>query len=81
MSDLVLKSGVLGNIINYCDEGACRRHGLKKIMTREKHQWEENLGGWVFCCHYVVLECGHRQIYRHTGVIIDFQECQQCKNL
>lgn len=53
----------------------------KKVVKRGDKTWSEFCGQFWVVCHEAELECGHKQIYRHTGLLLDYVECKECSKL
>lgn len=64
-------------------------HTLNEIkpLYHRKILWDEGYETYTekvkyygeIACHKVKLECGHVQIYRHTGVIFKNMHCKECE--
>lgn len=53
----------------------------RKIIKRSK-DWNSKFSDNIsFNCFFVTLSCGHIQIYRHTGLIVDVVRCKKCEKL
>lgn len=53
----------------------------RKIIKRSKEWFEKFKQFGNVSCFFVTLTCGHKQIYRHTGIIWNVVRCKKCEKL